>query len=123
VETSNTMPRPKKKVRNGKTVGAQPTSRQTSESSARPTHEVIPTMPVGKKKAPNHQESPSTRKIHLLDLPLGIRVMIYTHALSTKDKVGKTNVFEIEEHGDHKQLQQHERQNNFQRASPIRPFR
>jgi hypothetical protein len=40
--------------------------------------------------------------------------MIYTHALSTKDKVGKTNVYEIDEHGDHKQLQQYERQNNFQ---------
>jgi hypothetical protein len=72
-------------------------------------------MSVGKKKAPNHQQPPGTsKKIQLLDLPLEIRVLIYGHVLSTKDKHGTTNIYEIEEHGDHKQLQQYERQNNFQ---------
>jgi hypothetical protein len=115
VEFLNIMPSPKKKARNGKTVGAQSTSRQTSKFSARPTHELIPTMSVGKKKAPNHQQPPGTsKKIQLLDLPLEIRVLIYGHVLATKDKDGQTNVFEIEEYGDRKQLQQYVRRNNFQ---------
>jgi hypothetical protein len=100
------MPRHKNKARNGKTVGAQPTSRQPSKLSARPTHEVIPTMSVGKKKTPREQKpSHSGETFHFLDLPLEIRVMIYTHVLSTKNKDGKTNIYKIEEHGD---------RNNFQ---------
>jgi hypothetical protein len=109
------MPRPKKKVRNGKTVGAQPTSRQPSKFSTRPIHELIPTISVDQKKGFNHQQPPGTsKKIQLLDLPLEIRVMTYTHALSTKDKDGTTSIYEIEEHGDRKQVQQYVRRNNFQ---------
>jgi hypothetical protein len=108
------MPRPKNKARNGKTVGAQSTSRQPSKFNACPTHEVKLTMSVGKKKTSSVQKpSHSGEDFHLLDLPLEIRVMIYTHALSTKDKDGKTNIYEIDEHGGRKLRRNNFRPKNF----------